>query len=224
MATSKIPAKIAQVASLLEAQYHTPDLGNQQDPLDEIIFIVLTNRVIFQNYAKTWDALKSSFPDWAAVMAAEEGELQEVISIGGLSKQKSKTIKGILQAVQTQFGVLSLNALFNWTNEEILRFLCSIPGIGVKTAKCVMMYSLKREVFPVDTHIRRIFHRLGILPEPLLTSEKIEELVRPDQRYALHVNMVYHGQTVCRARWPQCPTCFLLDFCEFGKASVKRNE
>jgi endonuclease III len=212
--TDYLIQQVIELARALEQEYHTPDLGNRIDPLEELVYIVLTNRAIHQNYSRTWEILIKNFPSWDKLANAQESEITQVIRSGGLGKQKARTIKLSLQHTLEAFGEYTLFPLQSWSDAEILKFLCEIPGVGTKSAKCVMMYSLNRLVFPVDTHIRRILERVGILSEESNPdSETIENLVPPELRYSLHVNLVYHGQQVCRARWMKCRKCFLNEEC-----------
>jgi len=223
-ATTEVIAKLAEA---LQDEYQTPDLGNKEDPLEELVFITLTNRVVYQNYTRTWERLVSKFPTWPEMAHAEESEIASAVGLGGLGQQKAKTIKTALQCIYDAFGEYSLERLRTWRNEKIVEFLRQIPGMGLKSAKCVMMYSLGRDVFPIDTHVRRVLDRLGLIQKvDKWSDEQIEGLVKPGLRYSLHVNLVYHGQHVCRPRWPKCGECFLLKRCSFAQnqIAVKKGE
>ena len=118
-----------------------------------------------------------------------------------------------------RFGSLSLEETASWPDEEVENFLISLPGIAIKSAKCVMMYSLGRQVLPVDTHLRRLVERLGWVHEGLTEKrihEQLESLVPAELRHSLHVNAIWHGRSVCRALRPRCSKCVILEACAYG--------
>ncbi len=155
----------------------------------------------------------------AALLEAPEHELAVLLADAGFSRQKARWIKRSLELVVERFGALSLSETSSWSDAEVEAFLTTLPGIAVKSAKCVMMYSLGREVLPVDTHLRRLAERLGWVP-PGLSERRIhralEALVPSGLRFALHVNAIWHGRSICRAIRPRCDACVLREGCERG--------
>lgn len=115
-------------------------------------------------------------------------------------------------------GGLSLDFLRHLEDEEAKKYLTSLPGVGNKSATCIMMYALNREVFPVDTHVWRVCRRLGLtpaVPKPTPVQERALETKMPmDIRYSLHVNFLSHGRQTCTTYWPKCNRCVLADICE----------
>jgi endonuclease III len=142
-----------------------------------------------------------------------------------LSRQKALWIKSSLTAIYKRFGTLSLDSASTWTDTDLEQFLCSLPGISLKSAKCIMMYSMGRKVLPVDTHVRRVATRIGLI-EPDLSEKhihrRLEALVRPDDRYAFHVNMICHGRHICTARAPRCESCIIQNYCAYGRRRRER--
>jgi endonuclease III len=134
-----------------------------------------------------------------------------------LSKKKATQIKGAMRNILADTGKLSLAFLSQWDDERVEDYLTSLPGIGVKSARCIMMYSLGRKVFPVDTHAWRVCRRLGLtpqVPKPTPSMEKdLEAKIPVDLRYTLHVNLVSHGRETCTTYWPKCDKCVLADIC-----------
>lgn len=213
--------KSVSVAQTLAREHGRPDLGNKADPLDELVYIALTRQTHEKNALRTWDALVTAYPTWKMLLEAPEQEVASVIADGGFSRQKAKWIQQSLQLIKERSGSLSLDFLDELDNQEAERFLCSLPGINVKSAKCVLMYSLERDVLPVDTHVRRVSERLGLL-EPGVSSkrahEQLEAVVPPHYRFAYHVGAIMHGRWICTVARPRCGECVLKHSCDYYKA------
>lgn len=196
--------------------YGTPDLGNKDDPLDELIFIILSQMTTHQSFNRVYDRLKACCESWEDVLTMPLRRLKATIKDAGLSNQKAPRIKAILKRIKADFGRLTLQVLFNLENEDAERYLTGLPGVGIKTAKCVLMYSLSRDVLPVDTHVWRVARRLGLVSEEVPYSKvhpTLEAVVPPERRYSFHVNAVLLGQQVCTAVDPNCPECPLQRMC-----------
>lgn len=190
---------------------------NKADPFDELVFIILSAQTEFYSYHETWKALRQQFPTRNNLAKARVPQIAAAIKEGGLSQKKARQIKGALQKIKQDAGALSLSFLKKWSDADAKRYLVSLPGIGAKSARCIMMYSLGRKVFPVDTHVWRVSRRLGLapaIPKPTPPLEnQLEEKIPPDLRYTLHVNMVSHGRCICTPYWPKCDECTLNDLC-----------
>ena len=203
-ADTDLTVKAADVTQALHREYGSPDLGNKADPLDELVYIALTRQTHEKNAQRTWRALTAAYPTWEMLLDAPEVEVANVIADGGFSRQKARWIKGSL--------------LEELDNEEAERFLCSLPGVSVKSAKCILMYSLDRQVLPVDTHVRRLSERLGLI-EPGLSSklahEQLESKVPEEHRFNYHVNAVVHGRKVCTVLRPRCHECVVRLSCNY---------
>jgi len=211
------------VNRILEVVHGTPDFGNLPDPLDELIFISISQRTKIKTARQVFDTLKARFPYWEGVMAAPDKDLAEIVSVGGRGNLRVRALREILQAIKERTGGLSLEFLHELSQKEALDFLTALPWVGEKTARCVLMYSLRHGTFPADVHGIRIFTRTGLL-EPLVgTLEGLEHrkaqqviapLIPPDIAYTLHVNMVAHGQEICQERHPRCHQCEIRKFCK----------
>lgn len=208
---------IREIEELLGFEYGTPDHNNKEDPLDELVFILLSRRTRGIGYETVYDKLKREFPNWGDAAAAPPQEILRVIEGAGLGPKRSREIKENLRVIFERFGEYSLDRLKKWHNGKVFEFLTSLEGIGPKSAYCIMMYSLGREVFPVDTHVNRICQRLGIITMGL-DHKKGQTLLKdtfPKQlRYSLHVNMVAHGRDCCRSTNPRCNSCTISGFCK----------
>lgn len=191
--------------------------GNPQKPIDDLVFIILSNQTEEYSYSETYEALRTKYPDWSQLLGADKDEIANAIRSGGLYNKKASQIKNALQKIWSDFGDLTLDDLRNLSDEDAITYLMSLPGISGKTARCILLYTLERKVFPVDTHVWRISRRLGLAPStPKPTDRQRQDLeakIPVRLRYTLHVNMVSHGRQTCTTYWPKCETCVLADIC-----------
>ena len=212
------PAMVETVAKALETAHGTKDLGNKADPIEELVFIPLTRQTHRQNSLRSWAAIET-LGGPAALLGMPEAELAALLKDGGFSRQKAGWIKRSLELIVKRFGRLSLEDAKGWSDAAVEAFLCTLPGVKVKSARCVMMYSMGRQVLPVDTHLRRLVERLGWvrrgLPEKRIHQE-LDRLVAPELRHSLHVNAIWHGREVCRALRPRCSECVVQRWCVYG--------
>jgi endonuclease III len=216
------PVDVPEVTRALEQAHGTKDLGNKTDPIEELVFIPLTRRTHRQNSVRSWATIEA-LGGPAGLLAMEEDNFAALLKDGGFSRQKAHWIKCSLELVVARFGRLSLEEARGWSDAEVEAFLCTLPGIKVKSARCVMMYSMGRQVLPVDTHLRRLVERLGWVPAGL--SEKrihqaLDGMVVPELRVSLHVNAIWHGRAVCRALRPRCSECVVQRSCSYGMMMV----
>jgi DNA-cytosine methyltransferase len=209
---------IKELSELLDFEYGSPDHNNKKDPLDELMYILLSRRTRGIGYEMVYDKLKKKFPNWEDTAKAPSQQILRVIESAGLGPKRVREIKENLCIIHERFREYSLNRLRKWHNIKVFEFLTSLEGIGPKSAYCIMMYSLKREVFPVDTHVNRICQRLGLI-EMGLDHKKgqtlLADVFRGPLRYSLHVNMVAHGREVCRSMNPRCSKCIIAGFCKW---------
>lgn len=154
-----------------------------------------------QSYGRVYYRLKKDYPSWETILELPLEELKEAIKDAGLINQKAPRMKAILVDLKEDFGSVTLDPLREMTDEEAERYLVSLPGVGIKTAKCVLaLSSLGREVLPVDTHVWRVAQRLELVGEEIpytRVHDALEEVVLPEDRYAFHVNNLTHGKLTC---------------------------
>ena len=214
--------KIARVDRVLARAYGTPDLGNVPDPLDEAVYILLTYQTDIARARQVWTALRTQFPSWQAVLDAPEAALSEVLRPSGFQHARARFVRRLLAAVSNRWGLLSLEPLRLMSDSEAETELRALPGLDIKGARCVLMYSLGRQVFPVDSNAYRFMHRFGVLASSAKyrrnsTHNELQELIPQDLRLTLHVNLVIHGQTTCLPQNPQCSNCPLRRSCNMGR-------
>jgi endonuclease III len=214
--------RVLAILERLFALYGAPDLGNKKDPLEELVFIALSRQTHEKNYTRTWEALRRGFPSWESLRCAEPEIVYEAIKDGGFARQKTAWIQATLERIRDRFGHLSLEALRALPDAEAERILLEMPGVNVKSARCIMMYSLGRDVLPVDTHVQRISERLGLIPEGLSSAaahEALERIIPAGWRYRFHVGCILHGRRVCKKIGPECRGCVLQSVCAYGRGA-----
>ncbi len=169
-----------------------------------------------RNRDVAYGRLRERFPSWDSVRDADADEVEAAIRPGGISRVKAERIQTILRAL----GDDDLSWLEVALVEEGRDFLCSLPGVGRKTAACVLLFSYGLPDFPVDTHVYRVGTRLGLIRPGASFDEAHDEVRRlapPEDAYELHVNLIRHGRTTCSARAPRCGECALRRMCPFGR-------
>lgn len=220
---------VAQVDPLLDAAYGAPEaeLGNQRDPLDEAIYIILSFQTDLPRFIAIWRELRSRYPSWDELERAPAREVATVLRHGGLHKQKARTIKRLLGHVRKTMGALTLDSLHGLSDMDAERLLTRMPGFSWKAARCVLLYSLNRDVLPIDSNSFRVFKRLGVLRANAVYRRKplhdaLQAIVPPARRRRFHVNLVVHGQRTCRPASPQCGRCALRAACPTGRRKLAR--
>lgn len=219
--------RASKVSRLLHAAYGSPRHGNKTNPLDELIFIILSLMTTHHSFNRVYAHLKKEVRSWDSLTTLPVGKLRDLIKEGGLSDQKARRIKEIAKRIHNDFGKVTLAPLKFMETEDAEKYLVSLPGVGVKTAKCILMYSLDRPVLPVDTHVWRLAKRLELIGRKVSYSkvhEEIEKIVRPPDRYSFHVNALSHGRVVCQALVPRCSICFLNKICPYPKRQLIKPE
>lgn len=210
--------KIQRVEAILERAYEFQMCPSGDDPLDELIATILSQNTSDVNSGRAFDDLKAAFPSWAPAMRAPVRRIAAAIRSAGLSNIKAPRIQTVLQMIWEEQGHFDISWLRKRPAEEVRAWLSRFPGIGPKTVACVMLFSLDKPAFPVDTHVFRVGSRLGILDgaaRPETAPAIFEAAIPPSHYYSLHVNMIRHGREVCHALRPRCPECPLRRLCDF---------
>jgi endonuclease III len=213
-------ARVRRLRDRLREIYGIPTAPPHGRPLDELILTVLSQSTNDRNRDVAFLRLRERFApapgahaNWEAVRDAPRSEIEEAIRPGGISKVKSARIQEILRAIGEP---LSLDWMREAPLERSRAVLCALPGVGRKTAACVLLFSFGLRDVPVDTHVARVGTRLGLLPaggsfEAL--HDAMLELTRPGEELELHLNLLRHGRRTCHARAPQCGACDLARMC-----------
>lgn len=218
---TRIQRQIAQVALRLAFAYPKTDLGNPRKPLDDLIYIILSGQTGEAHYQAAYTRLRVRFPTWEAARRADTRSIERTIRAAGLSVQKARFVKRILAQLHADFGRASLDALAAWPDAAAEAYLCGLPGVGIKTARCVLLYTLGREVYPADVHCLRIMDRLGWLKwdgrRMEAMADAAQALVLPALRRELHISLIQHGRVVCKAGRPDCGSCCVAELCAYNR-------
>lgn len=215
------PDKTIEVHGRLLKDYGEPTWRPHMDAVSELVSTILSQNTNDVNRDVAFDRLRSRLPTWEQVRDADVEVVIEAIRPAGLANQKGPRMQEALRFITQERGELDLDFLAGWPVKEAKDWLCSINGVGPKTAAIVLLFALGRPAFPVDTHVHRVTKRLGLIG-PKVSREKahveLEQLVPEEAYYPFHLNLIRHGRRVCSSRKPRCPDCSLRDLCEFYQA------
>ncbi len=209
--------RVRAIRDRLRESYGRPVNEPHGHPIAELIKTVLSQHTNDRNRDRAFAALRERFPTWEEVRDAPVGEVEEAIRPGGLGRQKAPRIQSILKRLGEPPDL-------DWTEtaprEESLGFLLSLPGVGRKTAACVLIFTWGIAEFPVDVHIHRVGGRLGLFAPGASLERAHEEMLAiadPDSAYELHMNLIRHGREVCRPK-PRCAECGLRRMCPWYRS------
>jgi endonuclease III len=212
--------RLRRIVELLRETYGPAEHEPHGAPVDELILTVLSQNTNDRNRDVAYARLRERFPSWDAVREAPVAEVEEAIRPGGLAPTKAVRIGEILRALDgDDLGWLATAPL-----AEGRDFLCSLPGVGRKTAACVLLFSYGLPDVPVDTHVHRVTQRLALVRPGASLEEAHDEVLRltdPDAAYETHVLLIRHGRRICSARSPRCTECPLLRMCPEGRARTR---
>jgi len=206
-------SRIRALRDRLRGYYGRPRNEPHHAPLDELVLTVLSQNTNDRNRDVAYARLRARFPGWAAVAAAPVEQLEEAIRPGGISKVKSRRIQDILRAIGDP---LDLRWMRDAPVEESRAYLCALPGVGRKTAACVLLFSYGLRDVPVDTHVARVATRLELLRSGASFEELHDEMLAitaPGEELELHLNLIRHGRRTCEAQRPRCAECALRRMC-----------
>lgn len=210
--------KIILIDKLLKKKFSIPKRSKKPpDAVDLLVATILSQNTNDRNSFKAYKNLKQEYSSWEEVVKLKPSQIEKLIRVAGLGKQKSKAIKNLLTFLIKKGKKVSLNYLKNMNDEEILIELTKRPGIGVKTASCVLLFSLLRNVCPVDTHVHRTLNRIGLVKtsSPDKTFYLINENLPEKIAHSFHTNLIRLGREICKPLKPNCITCPLTKICSY---------
>jgi len=207
---------IEEIIEFLEQEYGPRERQSDRYPIDVLIGTILSQNTSDANSGRAFASLKASFDSWEAVASAPAEHIARVIQAGGLSQIKAVRIKQVLEQIEKEQGRISLDSLKAMDMAEAEDYLMHLPGVGHKTASCVLLFSLGKPSLPVDTHVFRVAKRLGLI-DSRVSVEKAHSLLQeqtpPSKVYQFHIHMIEHGRQICHARQPRCNKCILRSVC-----------
>lgn len=212
---------VDDVTLILLRHYGRQNLGNKQDPFDELLYIILSAKTPPTKYQQAYEVVKTSFSNPEDLTTVEPEYLASLIRFAGLENKKARQIIEAAKVIKRKYGKVTLQPLENENDIEAEAFLTALPGIGLKSARCILMYSLQRQVFPADNHCLRIANRVGWVKQATFTKTVANELqsgIPPHLRYDLHVGLVLLGREYCAPKYPICSECPILHLCPTGSA------
>jgi endonuclease-3 len=219
-AGSSLAKKLREVALRLARRFgrqaFTP---HRTDPVRNLVLTILSQNTTDTNRDRAFARLMERFPTLPRLAEASPGEVEETIRVAGLARAKAGAILSALARIRRERGVYSLEFLAKMPLDEARDYLTSFPGVGVKTASVVLLFSFGLPAFPVDTHIHRVVRRLGLVPASADASRATRLLEPHVPRGAagpLHLGLIRLGREICRPRTPLCPRCPLLSVCPEG--------
>jgi endonuclease III len=213
---------IDRILDRLRDRYGAPSVHRRLAPLDELVLTILSQNTSDINCERAYASMRARFPRWVDVRDADVAELEEVLRPGGLAKQKAPRIQAVLREL-SDGGPPRLDWAAGLAPADAMARLEALPGVGPKTASCVLLFSLDVPVMPVDTHVGRVSRRLGLIPERMADGPAHAALTAlvPDARMLeAHLLLIAHGRRTCLARRPRCGECPLLDLCLYGQSEL----
>jgi endonuclease-3 len=211
-----IEMTIGEVIKLLQREYGLLEWRPGKDSIDVLIGTILSQNTSDVNSKRAFNSLMSSFGSWEAVASAPVEYIAQAIKSGGLSRIKAVRIKQILNKIEEEQSSLSLDFLKSMNISEAKDYLMHLPGVGPKTASCVLLFGLGKPCLPVDTHVFRVAKRLGLLDSRVSVGKApnlLQEQIPSSKVYQFHLHLIEHGRRICHARQPQCSECVLKDGC-----------
>ncbi|HEV3474413.1 MAG TPA: endonuclease III [Actinomycetota bacterium] len=218
------PSIVRQIHRRLRRAFGPLDPPRRWEPVDELMLTILSQNTSDVNRDRAWASLRERFPTWDALAAARPAQVAAAIKVGGLSNVKAPRILDVLREIRAREGGFDLGWMRTASDEEITEYLTSLPGVGPKTAACVLAFSLDRPALPVDTHVHRVATRLGFMaPGTPATKAHVlmADAVPPRLRVAMHVGLIRLGREICKAGRPRCEICPLQDVCPTAPLYLK---
>lgn len=200
----------------LEKQFGRIENDVLDDPLVALVRTILSQNTTDITSERAWIALRKKYPTWEKLRNADPEDLADTIRVGGLPKLKAERILNALHEIERMTEGLSLDFLKDMTEEEADSWLTQLKGVGPKTRAIVLLFALKKNAFPVDTHILRVTKRLGLIDPRtgrLEAQRAMAKLTRPRDYFSYHINLIEHGRRTCSALRPKCRNCILGDIC-----------
>ena len=217
--------KIKQINTLLKKHFGIPYRPKKlPNPIDALIATILSQNTNDKNSYQAYQNLKKKYKSWQELADAPRKKIEQTIRVAGLGNQKSAAIKNFLVTLKKNNGSINLQYIKKMPDEQILNELTLIKGIGVKTASCVLLFSLDRNVCPVDTHVHRTLNRIGLVKTktPDKTFEIINDRLPEGIAHQFHTNLIKLGREICKPARPNCSVCPLLPNCKFKHKNLDK--
>jgi endonuclease-3 len=225
--TTNPPEHLMRVYDILVATYGIPEQEPDYDPLGGLVGTILSQHTSDKNSGRAYQQLIENYPTWEEVRDAPTYKVAEAIKSGGLANVKARRIQDVLHDLTDRqiddgyTGSLAhylLAVLKQFSPEDGWHYLRSFPGVGPKTAACVMLFDMNEPIMPVDTHVARVSRRLGLIG-PKVTADQAHlvfaQIAPPEWVHTLHIDLIRHGRQICHAQKPDCNHCPLYSECAY---------
>jgi endonuclease-3 len=215
---------IGEIIKLLEQEYGLREWRQGEEAIDVLVRTILSQNTSDSNSNRAFDSLLTTFGDWESVVAAPVEQIAQAIKSGGLFRIKAVRIKQILEQIEKERGYITLEFLKSMDIIEAKNYLLHLPGVGQKTASCVLLFGLGKPCLPVDTHVFRVAKRLGLIDSRVSVKEAhglLQKQVPPSKVYQFHLHLIEHGRQLCHAQRPRCSKCVLTEICPGSLAASK---
>ena len=211
-----VGVRIEPILKLLSVEYGKRKWRRRQSPIEVLVQTILSQNTSDRNSGRAFERLVASFGSWEDMANASIGEISRSIKAGGLGEVKARYIKQALEEIRRRLDGFELDFLGKLSVDEARDWLRQLPGVGMKTASCVLLFSLGVPALPVDTNVLRVAKRLGLI-DSKISAEKahklLEGLVPSQDVYQFHVLLIEHGRKMCKAQRPRCKECVLRESC-----------
>ena len=207
---------IEQVLHFLSNEYGNKNWNPDRDPVAVLVQTILSQNTSDRNSDRAFDSLLARFKTWKDIADADTRVIARSIRIGGLADVKANYIKDALNTIKDTRGNFDLYFLRRLSLNEARDWLMQLPGVGMKTASCVLLFSLGIPALPVDTHVYRVSQRLGLFDNKMSVNQAhiyLESIVPQNMAYEFHILLIEHGRRTCKARNPYCLRCVLQAIC-----------
>lgn len=220
--TPNVSADLDYLVQTLEAAYGRQTRYSSKSAMDQLIATILSQRTNYADEKAAYDKLLATYGDWAGVAAAPVEGIEACIQTSRWPEIKAPRIKTILNHVIDRYGAADMDFLADMPVDEALDLLMELPGVGHKTSTFVLLFSLRKPVLPVDTHVHRVSTRYGILPKKISQAKSHAALLdllpaNADDLLNFHKLLFKHGQRVCTYSHPRCGRCVVADRCRYAR-------
>jgi endonuclease III len=215
--------KIGKVIELLTCAYGDPQWHRRLEPVGELVLTILSQNTSDTNSHRAYASLTKAFGSWEELVQADTDDIADAIRSGGLAEAKSRYIKNALQEINRKTTGFNLSFLVDMTVDSARQWLIQLPGVGMKTASCVLLFSLGMPAFPVDTHVHRVAGRLRLIDRKIsadVAHLEMERMTPTKDMYRGHILLIEHGRKTCKAQRPLCRTCVLYGICPSYKLFI----
>lgn len=211
--------RVIAIRDRLRQMYGQPVNEPHGHPIAELVRTILSQNTNDRNRDVAYGRMRERFPTWEEVRDAPPAELEEALRPGGLAPSKTPRIQNVLAEIGDP---PDLDWIATAPRDRVLAYLTDLPGVGRKTAACVLIFTFDRPEIPVDTHVKRVGERLGLFRPGASFDEAHDEMLAitpPEDAYEFHINLIRHGRALCRPR-PRCDDCELRRMCPYFRDVV----